>query len=204
MPRKFKKLSRRASRRPPKVRFVLVCEGENTEPRYFKALERKHRNVLIKIETIGPAGDPKNVAIRALKEKRNISRDDSYSKDDQVWAIFDRDEHKHYGQSIADCNKNGVNIARSNPCFEVWLILHFEDYNKAGTRKDAHKHLTQLCGGANCKKHGFDYTNIVENFEKAITRAKKQEANRKQEGGLAPPYTTVHKLVSELNKYFKK
>ena len=204
MARKFKKLDRQKAKREPPVRFVLVCEGKNTEPRYFKALERQHNNVLIEIETIEAAGVPSTVASRAIAEVQKINRTDPLEEDDQVWAVFDKDEHPCFEKAIEQCNGNGVGIARSDPCFEVWLILHFESYDRAGTRRDAYRKLKALCNGADCKHHSFDYTEMVGNFEFAVTLAQRQEKSRIKEGGLTPPYTTVHKLASALNVYFKK
>lgn len=183
---------------------MLVCEGRNTEPRYFKALERQHHNVLIEIETIEAVGVPSTIASRAVTEIAKINRSDSFEEEDQVWAVFDRDEHPCYDQAVGECERDGVKVAKSNPCFELWIILHFESYDRAGTRHDVQRALKRLCDGAECKHHSFDYSEIVENFETAINLAERQEKRRIDEGGLTPPYTTVHKLASALNVYFKK
>lgn len=204
MARKFKRLERRKARRKPKVRFVLVCEGHNTEPRYFKALEQHHKNVLIEIEAIGGVGVPKTIARRAIEELSNINKEDPLEENDQVWAVFDRDEHPYYEEATNQFESHGVKVARSDPCFELWIILHFEEYDKACTRQDLQKRLKTLCGGKDCKDRSFDFSTILDNFETALKRAKRQEEKRINEGGLTPPYTTVHKLVSALNVYFKK
>ena len=49
---------------------------------------------------------------------------------DQVWAVFDRDEHPRFKDALMRCRQQGVHVAWSNPCFELWLILHEQEYNK--------------------------------------------------------------------------
>lgn len=46
----------------------------------------------------------------------------------QVWCFFDRDEHKDIGPAFARARNAGVNIAYSHPCFELWRLLHYQDY----------------------------------------------------------------------------
>ncbi|MFF0061382.1 RloB family protein [Streptomyces sp. NPDC005279] len=46
----------------------------------------------------------------------------------QVWCFFDRDEHKDIGHAFARAQKAGVSIAYSHPCFELWRLLHYQDY----------------------------------------------------------------------------
>jgi hypothetical protein len=46
---------------------------------------------------------------------------------DQVWCVFDRDEHPNFAKAIDLADRHGINLAISNPCLELWVILHFED-----------------------------------------------------------------------------
>ena len=36
------------------------------------------------------------------------------------------------------CNQHGIRVRWSNPCFELWLILHEQDYNRPN-----HRHAIQ-------------------------------------------------------------
>ena len=93
-------LRRRAARREPKRRFVLICEGANTEPQYFRALRRTCIEALIEIEAVPGIGVPYSVAQHAVeraqslglnrKRKKGLS---SFEEKDEVWAVFDRDSH---------------------------------------------------------------------------------------------------------------
>ena len=49
---------------------------------------------------------------------------------DEVWCIFDVEwpqNHPNLDRAIARAREQGVRVAVSNPCFELWLALHFED-----------------------------------------------------------------------------
>ena len=50
---------------------------------------------------------------------------------DQIWCVFDRDEHPDVGSAIAieEARQGGVETAMSNPCFELWLVLHVREYS---------------------------------------------------------------------------
>lgn len=43
--------------------------------------------------------------------------------------MFDTDEHPNLRQALAEAANSGILTAVSNPCFELWLVLHVEDQN---------------------------------------------------------------------------
>ena len=124
-------LKRRRYSREPRQRFFVFCEGEKTEPTYFTAFMRAFRDALIKVETIAPAGVAYTLAQSAAQRARELglcrrSRKalSSFEERDEVWAVFDRDEHPRYADAVRICEEVGVKMGRSNPCFEVWLICN--------------------------------------------------------------------------------
>lgn len=193
-------LRRKKATRNPKRKFVLFSEGANTERVYFEALERHFSNALIEVEFIGPAGAPVSIAQKvkermvALKRERKAN---SFAENDTVWAVFDEDEHRHVKQSIAQCEAAGAAVAYSNPCFEVWLILHHQDFDKADDRHQVQKRMKE-CDPKydpdgpkipNCQQ-------LMENIEAAEERAITLEIRRVEEGSpLGRPCSTVYKLT---------
>ncbi len=144
------RLKRAKAKYAPRRRFIIYCEGENTEPGYFDALRRSFKNALIDLEVI-PTGVPLTIAERAVKRARQegfakgVKKPrNSFELADQVWAVFDRDEHPNFADAIALCERHGVKIGRSNPCFEIWLILHEEDYQRPDDRHQVCRHLRTL------------------------------------------------------------
>lgn len=202
--RRTSDLKRRRHRREPKRRFIIYCEGKNTEPAYFAALRRTCTNALIEVETIGVGGVPLTLAELAVERSRSLGLSrrsrkalSFFEEGDQVWAVFDRDTHPNYNEAVTFCVQAGVGVARSNPCFELWLILHEEDYNKSNGSKAVQAHLKKLRPEYDPKGAKTpDCADLVERVEKAEDRAEKQLIRRKEEGTpFGPPSTTVGHLT---------
>lgn len=204
--RKIGSLNRRINLRPPKARFTLVCEGRNTEPHYFAALRGIYPNTLMDIDIIPGAGVPQTIATKsielALQREHQAKNGDSFEERDQIWAVFDRDAHPNFDDAVNRCENKGVRVARSNPCFEVWLILHYEDYNRPDNRHQAQKHFSTLCLGYDRRgAKTLNFSDLIKSAGAACSRAATQLLNREQEGNsFGPPSTTVHELISELDR----
>lgn len=203
MPRNVPSLRRRKSYVKPKKKFVLFCEGKNTEPEYFLFLSRSKEFALVDIVTFPNAGVPKTIADKAiqdLKSHRRKKRKDSFEESDEFWAIFDRDEHPNFSEAVQQCEVGGVGVARSNPCFEVWLYLHFGDYEKPSGRHDVQKDLEAVCPGYKRDKGKIaEFSKLLGGLEDAEARAERQLANRDREGSpYGPPSTTVFHLTRRL------
>ncbi len=123
-------LRRRRPHRQPKPRFLIVCEGIVTEPRYFKDVRHIERSLIdLQIE---PGGTPKTLVERAVERKREADGNarklkDDNQKYDEVWCVFDIDEHPLIPEAKDQASANGIELAISNPCFELWALLHFQD-----------------------------------------------------------------------------
>jgi hypothetical protein len=199
-------LKRRRAVRDPKRRFLIVCEGKNAEPLYFKALERISNTI---IDIIAGAGTPDAIAKIAITQAtargvtgRGRKKLAWYERTDEVWAVFDRDDHCHFDAAIRLCEENQIFVGRSNPCFEVWLILHFEDFQKPDGRDAV---LARLCDVCPEYKRGkgreADFDKLILELETAEQRAEQQLAKRQAEGGeFDPPSTTVFKLTRSVWK----
>ncbi len=149
--RRTGKIKRRRPTRQPKIRFILFCEGKNTEPAYFSAIGRVWNDALVSIESRDGIGVPIKIAREAVAFARSEGLAQGgrrprnrFEKRDEVWAVFDRDNHQKYEEAVRLCETNGIRVARSNPCFEVWLILHEQDYNRPDDSKKAQRVLEQL------------------------------------------------------------
>jgi hypothetical protein len=179
---------------------MIYCEGKNTEPGYFKALERSLRSAIIDVE-VQRTGAPKTIAEDAIARpmEEGLARgsrkrpENSFERDDQVWAVFDRDEHEPFDEVIELCERQGVRIGRSNPCFEVWLILHEEEFERPDDRHQVCRHLRELrpeydpYGAKTC-----DWQKMIGRVEAAEDRASTQLRHRVSEGTpFGPPSTTV-------------
>ena len=126
--RSNKSLQRRKAKKASYDRILIVCEGKKTEPNYFKELRQHFRlsSVNIEIENNTSGSAPISVVDHALKKYKE-------TKDyDRVYCVFDKDTHPSYAQALDKIRRsrlgNGHKImaAQSAPCFEFWILLHFE------------------------------------------------------------------------------
>lgn len=200
-------LRRRPYLREPKTRFILYCEGKNTEPAYFAALQRNFQSALIEVQTIPGAGVPFTLATSAVKRARELKLNqrrrrklNSFEQGDEIWAVFDRDEHPRFEEAINLCKANNVGVARSIPCFELWLVLHLQDFDKPDGRHAVQAHLDALL--PEYDKDGTKTPNcadLVQHIEDAEERARRQLLRRIEEGGeYHPPSTTVGQLTQSI------
>ena len=102
--------------------------------------------------------------------------------------------------------RNKMNVAYSIPCFEYWLLLHFDYYNTPLTTKDCIKKLKNRFPVY--RKNLDDvYYKLADKKYSAIENAKRMEDEHKKQGNTKPssknPSTLVYKLVIELEKFLK-
>ena len=201
--RRARSTSRRLGKRRLAPRVVAVTEGESTEPKYLRAFNRIPNSKQVPLHVIGLGGDPKAVVERAVKESRKV-RGDLNAKDDTFWAMFDRDDHARFDAAKDMAHANRIHLAVSDPCFELWGILHYQNQDASLDRADCQKKLEVLCPGY--KKGGakvFDDPEVIEKrYEVAVERAEnlllRREEEDRPEGN---PSTSVHRLTEHIGKF---
>jgi RloB-like protein len=202
-------LRRRPPSREPKRRFTVFCEGRNTEPAYFHSLQRTVADALIELAIVPAVGVPYALAERATAHARALGitgrarrKRDSYEEKDEVWAVFDRDDHPRYDEAVALCDHCHVGVARSNPCFEVWLILHESDFDKPDGRHAVQAHLCGLRPEYQPTGRKMpDCADLITHIEAAERRAEIQLKRRDEEGAaFGRPSTTVFQLTRAIRE----
>ena len=194
-------LSRRQGVREIKQSFLIVCEGEKTEPDYFKAF----RMTAATVKAVGQAMNTmtlvsKAISIREADQKRKKVYD-------QCWVVFDKDDFpaKDFNQAIQFAEKNGFRVAYSNQAFEYWFLLHYNLYTGAIYRNQYKDMLTKLTGIPYSKSEGYGavmYNLLLSRQQQAINNAETvlaeiSHGNPAEEESS----TTVQRLVIELNKF---
>lgn len=135
--------ARRAQQIEPRERILVLCEGKNTEPQYVRGFRRWCQNSLVDVVIAGAHGVPLTLVREAkrlmedARERAKRERDEFLSYD-SVWCVFDVDEHPNVPEAVDMACANGIELAISNPCFELWLLLHFRENPGA-----QHRHTLQ-------------------------------------------------------------
>ena len=201
-------LKRRRHVAEPERRFYVYCEGRKTEPEYLRAVGYRFNHT--SIVPVGVGGVPRTVVDRATAHAKELPqhrwRDrratSSYEETDEVWVVLDRDNHPQFASAIAMCRARNVRVARSDPCFELWLVLHLENYDRpidsAGIQARLHKLFP-----AYHHKHSPSpsFESLLDQLPEAEQRAAKQlEARAAQQRPLGNPSTTVGCLTRAIRQ----
>lgn len=180
-PRRTKPLGRRTSGRSPKRTFVVFCEGTLTEIDYLKAL--KADPAVNKVVSLDMDGQPHGAVPLTLVRAAACFRARSpagQSEVDEVWCIFDVEwpqNHPNLKEAVALARDRGVNVAVSNPCFELWLLLHFQDQSAWLDNRGARRELERHDGIEDKSIEGARYMPLR---DRAIDRAR--DLARRHEG----------------------
>jgi hypothetical protein len=188
-----------------KQRFLLCCEGKGTEPGYFRSLANFLRNPLIELIEVEIAAhegtDPKQVVEQAKRLRADADREarrmhDDNLRYDQIWCVFDRDEHVHFDEAINQASDNNLGLAVSNPCFELWILIHFQNQTGGLTRKDAQGKVRSYLPNYN---KSISFIELKGHTNEAARRARKMEFDAEESGKATDnPTTGVWKLVKKL------
>jgi hypothetical protein len=212
-------ISRRSAGRRPSKSILIVTEGQNTEPGYFKALAALW-NVHPKLIQLTPGGEgiPGNLVKRALEETAKLAK--KAKKDqlaynelgnfDEVWIVFDTEHAQRQGkldEGMAAAREAGFEIAHSTPCFEFWLALHYSNSAPPmNTCDDATRLLERVAAlrpGSYSKKMGAsaDFLGgMVAKVGAAFRHAEVKTRNQAGEPFPANPSTAVHCLVASIHE----
>lgn len=195
-------LQRRRPHRQPKPRFLIVCEGMVTEKCYFNDVRHTERSLID--PQIESGGTPKTLVERAVDLKRKADSKARKLKDDnqtyeEVWCVFDIDEHPLVPEAKDQARANGIELAISNPCFELWALLHFQDQSAHIERGKVQNLCKQLMPGYEKR---LDYEVLEPRYVDALRRAGDLERWHDSRGTAgANPSTTVYRLVERIKAY---
>lgn len=131
------KLRRPSGSQPPKRTYKLLCEGERTEADYLNQFQRLNRHVQMSIDPAGFGCAPLAMVHRAktwIPKTRGRRREI-----DEIWCIFDVDEHPNLNQAVHEARDAGINVAVTSPCFELWIVLHHQDHTANIHRHDVQR-----------------------------------------------------------------
>lgn len=163
---------------------------------------------MVKVRILEKTGVPLTVVKLAARERELLQKECRRKKAAgevthrfSVWAIFDRDEHE-IEEAMALAKEKKIGVAFSNPCFEVWPLLHLIDYGSQDGRHAVQRTLRQHMESYHHEKSPrIDFGMIKDKFENAFERAAKLNLARIEEGCESGcPSTTVGELVKKIQQ----
>ena len=201
----------------PKINsFLIVTEGEKTEPLYFNGIKQEIEEKIggnvdvVEVPTIDVKG-------QGSSTKKLIEITEELEKEGKilyqnVWVVFDKDDFEDFDEAIKLGKSKGYNVAWTNPSFEYWLYLHFYYSDASLDRKEWNKKLSKVFGENNLgdgkyRKNYKDLYSLVDSYDGVNTAIKnaKRIMSDYIEGRDLPsrfdPGTSVHELMEKLKKY---
>ncbi|MEI8299445.1 MAG: RloB family protein [Pseudomonadota bacterium] len=210
--RQRRQLERKLGRRASHDRILIVSEGSKTEPNYFKEIRAEYRlhsaNVEVQPGALGT--EPIQVVDYARELFENGDRHKGIRPRvfEQVYAVFDRDDHRTFHNALARARaldgtlrndlRQPVKFAAipSRPSFEFWLLLHFEDVRHLIHRDEAMRRLKRFLADYE-KGSGRAFAQTKANLPDAIARAR-DLMERVDPADDSEPYTGIVELVELL------
>ena len=211
---------------PPRRFYLVVCEGEATEPNYFRAIVRQlPRGMVDHVDIEGTGMNTLSLvdAAQRMVENRKRSHLPPYY---HVWLVFDRDSFpaSHFNETIDTVDKinhatksakNPVHwhCAWSNEAFELWYVLHFREQLGGNVSRQALQKMVEDEMRSQTDEKEFRYKKNDETMfnrlkprtVSAIGRSKRALKRQLAEKGHVwsemNPATRVHELVEDLLSY---
>jgi hypothetical protein len=175
--------------------FVVSVEGLKTEPQYFAVFNGS--NSIVRVNTIPGSSD--SSPHQVLKRMRTHLRKEGLRASDEAWLVVDKDQwtveqlDELYAWS-QESERYG--FALSNPKFEFWLLLHFDDGAGATTAAQCELRLRRWLPAYDKGVSAADFPR--DRVEQAVARARRRDTPQCQRWPSTPGVTTVYRLVERI------
>ena len=207
--RQAAQLARKAGHRASYDRILIVTEGSKTEPLYLGEIRKEFRLQIANVQVQHSQYGTSPLRIMEYAEHLFVKGDEEKNIQprafEQVYVVFDRDDHETYHNALAKAAAlNGglrndlkqpvkFEAIASVPCFELWLLLHFEDVHAPLHRTEVYQRLRQYLPNYDKGQTGH-YAQSRQNLADAYKRAEHLAQRITAHDGVKP-YTDMHRLV---------
>jgi len=206
---------RSTSKNRPLKTLRIFCEGANTEPEYINSYIQEflitNRARVVKVEPT-----KKNTPVQLVQEAVDFKRSPKSLPHDEFWVVYDRESIARYDRNLHlkawnNANRNGINVALSNVCFEYWLLLHFlnsaaaySSYDDLYKNSPLNTHIMRITGRSYTKADKSLFSKLLPLIPSARDRAitiNNTNINAAPNGALPfdiNPYTNVPDLLEAI------
>ncbi len=195
MPANKRRFQRSLGGRRYRKIFVIAVEGAKTEPQYFSIFNNPQS--VLKVKCL--KGKNRSSPPQVLKRMNEFLKKNGLKKSDEAWLVVDKDQWTDEQLSQLHAwsqTESNFGFAFSNPKFEYWLLLHFEDGNNILSSCDCSDRL---------KRHIINYDKTIDvrkftrdKIDDAIRRAKIRNNPPHKDWSLKIGNTTVYQLVENI------
>lgn len=211
IPKKQFSIGRAARKQRDDRKFVVATEDSHAPKQYFDNLKHRFSRVdVVVIPTPQNSGESSaNHVVQRLHDAFTSAQSKGHVQTgDEFWVLIDTD-HRTRGTHLATttsalrkARQIGFEVAVSNPCFELWLLLHHIDAPLGSALDkcdDVGNELKRVCGGYNksqLRQNDFPFESVPD----AIRRARQLESNPEDPVGWWPEGigTRVYRLLEQI------
>lgn len=176
---------------------IIATEGKETERQYFNMGIFKSNVFSIKLVPRDTKSDPESI----LKDMRDFVKKQGIKKGDYQWIVIDKNSWTEQQlQKLLEWSKSEdkKKLSISNPLFEYWILLHFEEGDNVHNKEECLRRLNRYINAYNKSNIPVnEFTSI--RIDAAIARARKKDTppceKWPEQAG-----TTVYRLIEIIKK----
>jgi hypothetical protein len=112
--------------------FVIATEDTYAPLQYFQAFKLSRIKIHV-VPTVDGCSSASAVLSRLKAEQEKAKRCGDIQEGDQFWMVCDTDHYSEgshvraFSAALKEARDAGFQVAVTNPCFELWLLLHVAD-----------------------------------------------------------------------------
>lgn len=194
--------------RDERITVIIACEDSVSAPLYFRDLfDRLKKSRTMAVSSFVIATHKHSDPVGVLQDLLDHEKAQKQTFEHR-WIVIDRDEERtgggghsleNFNEAIIKAHSNKIEVAYSNPCFEIWYLLHFEYRNTPIDRDELFNKLE--------REHQYQKNRLLsltqEQHKTAIENAKNlidswEKINGKTSPAKDNPSTTIHNLIALL------
>lgn len=177
--------------------IIIATEGRKTEKQYFDHFRSRRVQVKVLPTDKNNHSSPQHV----LERLESFEKSYDIAADDELWLMIDRDRWPEVNlkQVAKSALEKKYKLAVSNPCFEVWLLCHFQPLPPAAKNCDTIKTVLKTVLGGSYNKSRLDVSIFKDKVSVACHMARTADINP----NFRWPKTVgthVYKVVDSINK----
>lgn len=206
-------------RQPRANSFLIVTEGEESEPLYLQGIVKQIKNSiggnvkLVEVPIFEIRGEGCSTCKLVEKTEEIVKKAKVLYQN--IWVVFDKDDFQDFDEAIVEGMRKGYQVAWSNQSFEYWAYLHFFYSDSALHRDEWCKKLDAIfserkLGGGKYQKNAYDLYEQLASSEGLVTAIKhaKRRMSIFKGDQMRPsqfdPGTTMHLLMEDLHKFLEE
>lgn len=208
------------SRKLIRPKLHIFCEGEKTEPCYFNGYLSKFHSSNRLLQVVKVEKTNKNTPVQLVEEAIKLKSSKETPDGDVFWVVYDREAKSKYADSLHakarnNAIANNIELAITNVCFEVWILLHFIESSAQYTSCDnflQKSDFKKILKGEGIKSYSKSDASVFDLISNRIPDARERSKRMNQSTldasneteeipHLLNPYSNVHQLLTAIDDF---